>query len=116
MWTTALARYQFLLRQGRPRIDVGILRTDHFTDNMSGMAFFDASGERRPDSHLLLVEHGRRRGTVGRARGPAPLPRVATMDTSQLIADVFALSTSIRYVAVRNDDRDSHHNRQKQDR
>lgn len=27
------------------------------------------------------------------------------MDTSQLIADVFALSTSIRYVAVRNDDR-----------
>jgi hypothetical protein len=27
------------------------------------------------------------------------------MDTSQLIADVFALSTSIRYVAVRNEDR-----------
>jgi hypothetical protein len=34
-----------------------------------------------------------------------PFPTVTTMDTSQLIADVFALSTSIRYVAVRNEDR-----------
>ena len=33
------------------------------------------------------------------------LPTVTTMDTSQLIADVFALSTSIRYIAVRNEDR-----------
>ncbi|WP_342372861.1 glycosyl hydrolase [Propioniciclava soli] len=48
-WTTALARCQFLLRQGRPRIDVGILRTDHFTDNVSGMRFVDDDGTRVAD-------------------------------------------------------------------
>lgn len=48
-WNAAMGRYQLLLRQGRPRIDVGILRTDHFTDNMSGMAFLDADGTRVPD-------------------------------------------------------------------
>ena len=37
LWNDAIGRYQCLLRQGRPRIDVGILRTDHFTDNMSGI-------------------------------------------------------------------------------
>jgi hypothetical protein len=52
LWTSAIGRFQYLLRQGRPRIDVGILRTDHFTDNMSGMAFFEASGQRRPDEEL----------------------------------------------------------------
>ena len=35
LWTAALGRYQCILRQGEPRIDVGILRTDHFTDNLS---------------------------------------------------------------------------------
>ena len=49
LWTVAVARYQYLLRQGRPRIDVGILRTDHFTDNMSGFAFLDHDGKRVPD-------------------------------------------------------------------
>lgn len=49
LWTTALGRTQCLLRQGLPRIDVGILRTDHFTDNMSGLFFFDADGNRVPD-------------------------------------------------------------------
>lgn len=49
LWTTALARYQYLLRQGRPRIDVGILRTDHFTDNLSGMRFVDDHGNRVAD-------------------------------------------------------------------
>lgn len=48
-WTEALARLQAVLRQGNPRIDVGILRTDHFTDNGSGMAFLDADGNRIPD-------------------------------------------------------------------
>ncbi len=48
-WTEALARIQAVLRQGRPRIDVGILRTDHFTDNGSGMAFLDDDGRRVPD-------------------------------------------------------------------
>ncbi|WP_431277950.1 glycosyl hydrolase [Leifsonia poae] len=49
LWNDAIGRYQFLLRQGRPRIDVGILRTDHFTDNMSGLVFTDEQGNRIPD-------------------------------------------------------------------
>ena len=49
VWTAAVARHQLLLRRGRPRIDVGILRTDHFTDNMSGLAFVGEDGRRIPD-------------------------------------------------------------------
>ncbi|SEH01104.1 alpha-L-rhamnosidase [Nonomuraea solani] len=49
LWNRAIGRYQYVLRQGRPRIDVGILRTDHFTDNTSGMAMFDGEGRRVPD-------------------------------------------------------------------
>ena len=49
LWTAALGRYQCVLRQGKPRIDVGILRTDHFTDNASGMAFIDQDGTRVAD-------------------------------------------------------------------
>ena len=56
LWNAALGRYQCLLRQGTPRIDVGILRTDHFTDNMSGFAFVDADGTRVPDEEA----YGRR--------------------------------------------------------
>ena len=48
-WNDAMGRYQCVLRQGRPRIDVGILRTDHFTDNMSGIGFLDENGDRAPD-------------------------------------------------------------------
>ena len=49
LWNDAVGRYQYLLRQGRPRIDVGIVRTDHFVDNASGIAFVDADGNRIPD-------------------------------------------------------------------
>ena len=49
LWNEAIGRYQFVLRQGKPRIDVGILRTDHFTDNMSGIGFVDEDGRRIPD-------------------------------------------------------------------
>ncbi|MEV0381654.1 glycosyl hydrolase [Nonomuraea sp. NPDC050643] len=49
LWNKAIGRYQCVLRQGRPRIDVGILRTDHFTDNTSGLAFVDGQGRRIPD-------------------------------------------------------------------
>ena len=49
LWNAAIGRYQLLLRQGHPRIDVGILRTDHFTDNMSGIGFIDEDGRRIPD-------------------------------------------------------------------
>ncbi len=56
LWTRALGRMQHVLRQGRPRIDVGILRTDHFVDNMSGMALLDEQGKRIPDEEA----YGRR--------------------------------------------------------
>lgn len=49
LWNDAIGRYQYLLRQGRPRIDVGILRTDHFIDNMIGVAVFDSDGNRVAD-------------------------------------------------------------------
>jgi hypothetical protein len=49
LWTAAVARHQLLLRRGRPRIDVGILRTDHFTDNLSGLALIGEDGRRIPD-------------------------------------------------------------------
>ena len=49
LWNAAIGRYQCVLRQGKPRVDVGILRTDHFTDNTSGLFFFDADGRRIPD-------------------------------------------------------------------
>ncbi|MCI2958459.1 hypothetical protein MN032_12215 [Agromyces atrinae] len=52
LWNRALGRYQYLLRQGRPRIDVGILRTDHFTDNIIGLALVDDDGRRVPDEEL----------------------------------------------------------------
>ncbi|RKR75972.1 glycosyl hydrolase [Frondihabitans australicus] len=48
-WTAAVGRVQYLLRRGLPRIDVGILRTDHFTDNTSGMTFRGPDGKRWPD-------------------------------------------------------------------
>jgi hypothetical protein len=48
-WNDAIGRYQLVLRQGQPRIDVGILRTDHFTDNMIGLSFLTPDGRRAPD-------------------------------------------------------------------
>ena len=52
LWTAALGRYQCALRQGKPRIDVGILRTDHFTDNMSGIGYVDEHGRHVPDEEV----------------------------------------------------------------
>lgn len=49
LWTAAIGRLQYALRRGRPRIDVGILRTDHFTDNLIGLALVGPNGERIPD-------------------------------------------------------------------
>lgn len=49
LWNAALGRYQCVLRQGKPRIDVGILRTDHFTDNTSGTCFVAQDGSRIRD-------------------------------------------------------------------
>lgn len=49
LWTAAIGRLQYALRRGRPRIDVGILRTDHFTDNLIGMNLHGPDGERIPD-------------------------------------------------------------------
>lgn len=56
LWNAAIGRYQCILRQGKPRIDVGILRTDHFTDNGCGMVLIDEDGQRIPDEEA----YGRR--------------------------------------------------------
>jgi alpha-L-rhamnosidase len=56
LWNAAIGRYQCVLRQGRPQIDVGILRSDHFTDNMSGIGGVDPDGRRVPDEEA----YGRR--------------------------------------------------------
>lgn len=49
LWNAAIGRLQYALRCGKPRIDVGILRTDHFTDNLVGMTLIGPDGERIPD-------------------------------------------------------------------
>ena len=49
LWNAAIGRLQYALRRGKPRIDVGILRTDHLTDNLVGMALTGPDGERIPD-------------------------------------------------------------------
>lgn len=33
-WTDMMARYQMILRQGKPRMDIGILRLDYYFNNM----------------------------------------------------------------------------------
>lgn len=53
LWTEALARKQLFLRRGRPRIDVAILRTDHFTDNLIGFSLIDEQGHRIPDEDAI---------------------------------------------------------------
>ncbi|WP_420113352.1 glycosyl hydrolase [Pseudactinotalea sp.] len=48
-WNAAIGRLQYALRRGHPRIDIGILRTDHFTDNLIGLNLTGPNGERIPD-------------------------------------------------------------------
>ncbi len=49
LWNDAIGRYQCLLRQGKPRVDVGILRTDHHTENLVGVSLISPDGRRIPD-------------------------------------------------------------------
>jgi len=39
LWARALAHMQHVLGQGKPRVDVGIIRTGHYTDNYVGLSF-----------------------------------------------------------------------------
>ena len=49
-WTAMQGRFQKALRQGKPRIDVGILRSDYTLNcNLSGLTFEDDSGFRAGD-------------------------------------------------------------------
>jgi hypothetical protein len=55
-WTSMLARYQMILRQGAPRIDIGILRLDY---NFNNMYMFGSEGEREVyESKLLRGNEG----------------------------------------------------------
>ena len=54
LWTGSVARQQLLLRRGRPRIDVGILRTDHFVDNLIGLSLATKPSAAAPRAMSLL--------------------------------------------------------------
>lgn len=55
-WTNMLARYQMILRQGAPRIDLGILRLDY---NFNNLYMFGTVGEREVyESKLLRGNEG----------------------------------------------------------
>ena len=45
-WTKMISRYQMLLRQGRPRMDLAILRTDYFYNNQ--VMFLGMENEEKP--------------------------------------------------------------------
>lgn len=49
-WNDMISRYQYLLRQGKPRMDLGILRTDYAFNNMLMMA----GGEDYVYEHALM--------------------------------------------------------------
>lgn len=53
LWTAAVARQQLFLRRGKPRIDVAILRTDHFVDNLLNFAVMAEDGRRIPDEEYF---------------------------------------------------------------
>lgn len=56
-WTNMLARYQMLLRQGRPRIDIGILRLDYNFNNLY-FAKCDTSEKYFYENELLRNNEG----------------------------------------------------------
>ncbi len=49
-WNDMIARYQYLLRQGKPRMDIGMLRLDYAFNNMVMMA----GGEEQVYEHALM--------------------------------------------------------------
>lgn len=51
-WTAMLARYQMILRQGKPRMDLGILRLDY---NFNNLIFHEISGEEEAAYESQLV-------------------------------------------------------------
>lgn len=61
LWNAAIGRLQYALRRGKPRIDVGILRTDHFTDNLIGMNLHRPDGARIPDETVYATAGMRNR-------------------------------------------------------
>lgn len=64
LWTKAIARKQMMLRQGKPRIDIGILRTDHAVDNLLLTAGKDENGFRVAEDELYGHELMRNRKNV----------------------------------------------------
>lgn len=49
-WTAMIARYQKLLRAGKPRVDLGILRLDYYFNN----SLFDGRSEREFYAHGIM--------------------------------------------------------------
>ena len=53
-WTAMIARYQMLLRQGRPRMDLGIVRLDYNFNNL----IFDGDEKKIYESQLMRGNEG----------------------------------------------------------
>jgi hypothetical protein len=58
-WTAMLARYQFALRQGKPRVDLGILRLDYAFNNFYS---FDPQGPQGVDEKTIYESRMMRAG------------------------------------------------------
>ncbi|MDR0629963.1 MAG: hypothetical protein LBG24_10065 [Treponema sp.] len=54
-WTAMLARYQMILRQGKPRIDLGILRLDY---NFNNMYIFGPSEKEMYENLMMRANEG----------------------------------------------------------
>jgi hypothetical protein len=54
-WTAMLARYQMILRQGKPRIDLGILRLDY---NFNNLYCFDSDEKNLYENRMMRANEG----------------------------------------------------------
>lgn len=57
-WNDMIARYQYLLRQGKPRMDLGILRTDYMFNNLVMMAAGVHDELEFYEKHLMRANEG----------------------------------------------------------
>ena len=56
-WNAMIARYQYILRQGKPRMDIGMLRLDYAFNNQVMMMAFMLGGEDETYSGKLMREN-----------------------------------------------------------
>ncbi len=58
-WNAMIARYQYILRQGKPRMDIGMLRLDYAFNNMvMGMCFMFGGEDETYSKQLMRANKG----------------------------------------------------------